>query len=110
MLRKIALFFAVMLIPVIAAASGDIGKDSWTYKDIKSLVDTGVITKPLVQDSLSREEVVGYINDGVHNVLAANRGFGIFRAVRRGACRPDRQTLQPCEGIYDRYDENPAEA
>jgi hypothetical protein len=73
MLRKIVLFFAVMLIPVIATASGDIGKDSSTYKDIRSLVDSGVITKPLTQDSLSREEVVEYINDGVHNVLAANR-------------------------------------
>ena len=78
MLRKIALFFAVMLIPGIASASGDIGKDILTYKDIKSLVYTGVITKPLVQDSLSREEVVGYINDGVHNVLAANTGASVF--------------------------------
>ncbi len=36
------------------------------------MIDSGVITKTLDKDSLTRAEVVEYINDGVHNVLAAS--------------------------------------
>ncbi len=74
MLKKIALLLAMVILPVLvlSADSATIGSDHWTYKDIKSLVDSGVISKPLTKDSLTRAEVVDYINDGVHNVLAAN--------------------------------------
>ncbi|MCE5299400.1 MAG: hypothetical protein LLG37_00800 [Spirochaetia bacterium] len=72
MLKKIALVLAVILAPVMLFA-GTINKDHWTYKDIKSLVDAGIISKPLTADSLTREEVVEYINDGVYNVLAAKK-------------------------------------
>ncbi len=74
MLKKIAILLAVLLVPVFVMSSGDtIGRDNWTYQDLKSLSDAGIITKPLTKDTLTRAEVVEYINDGVRNVLAANK-------------------------------------
>ena len=74
MLKKIAILLAVLLVPVMAFSSGDtIGRDHWSYKDIKSLVDSGVITKPLTKETLTRAEVVEYINDGISNVFAATK-------------------------------------
>jgi hypothetical protein len=73
MFKKISLLLVVILIPAVMFASGGtITRDSRTYQDIKSLVDDGVITKPLTKESLSRDEAVEYINNGVHNMLAAN--------------------------------------
>lgn len=72
MLKKIVLVLALVVLPMAVFASTEaINSDHWTYKDIKSLIDAGVITKSLDKDSLTRDEVVGYINDGVNNVLAA---------------------------------------
>lgn len=71
MLKKIAFAVAVMLVPVFIFAGGMIEKGTQTYNDIEKLIGAGVITKPLVKQSLTREEVVGYINDGVDNVLYA---------------------------------------
>ncbi len=71
MLKKIAFAVAVMLVPVFLFAGGMIEKGTQTYNDIETLIGAGVITKPLVKQSLTREEVVGYINDGVDNVLYA---------------------------------------
>src|SRR5665811_896941 len=74
MSKKIAILLAVLLVPVFVMSSGDtIGRDNWTYQDLKSLCDAGIITKPLTKDTLTRGEVVEYINDGVHNVLALNK-------------------------------------
>ncbi|MEI7541625.1 MAG: hypothetical protein WCJ94_00015 [bacterium] len=73
MLKKIAILLAVLLVPVLIMSAGDtISRDQKTYQDLKSLSDAGIITKPLTKDNLTRAEVVEYINDGVHNVLAAN--------------------------------------
>jgi hypothetical protein len=73
MSKKISFLLVVILAPAILFAAGStVTRGDWSYQDIKSLVDAGVITKPLTKDTLTREEVVEYINDGVHNVLAAN--------------------------------------
>ncbi len=72
MSKKIIIALVVVLLPVfILAADEVIDKDHWAYKDIKSLVDAKVITMPLDKDQLTREEMVGYINNGVDNMLAA---------------------------------------
>jgi hypothetical protein len=74
MSKKIVILLAVLLVPVFVMSSGDtVGRDNWTYQDLKSLCDAGIITKPLTKDTLTRGEVVEYINDGVHNVLALNK-------------------------------------
>lgn len=73
MFKKIVIVLALFVLPLsVFAASEAINSDHWTYKDIKSLIDAGVITKSLDKDTLTRDEVVEYINDGVHNVLAAS--------------------------------------
>ena len=75
MVKKALVIIAALLMPfIIMAEAGEIGKDHWSYKDIQDLVDSGIITKPLTKDSLTRDEVVTYINNGVENVLAANTG------------------------------------
>ncbi|MFW6210761.1 MAG: hypothetical protein ACOC4H_01430 [bacterium] len=63
----------VVVIPVMIFGS-NITKDHWSYKDIKSLVDQGIITKPLNRDSLTRREAAEYIQNGVDNVLYAANG------------------------------------
>lgn len=74
MLKKIAILLAVLLVPVMGFSAGDtISSDHWSYKDVKSLVDSGIISIPLTKDTLTRAEVVEYINDGVSNVFAANK-------------------------------------
>jgi len=73
MLRKMAFVIALLIAPVMVfAAAGEIGKSDWAYQDIKSLVDSGIITKPLEKDTLTRAEAVEYINNGVNNVLYAD--------------------------------------
>jgi hypothetical protein len=73
MFRKIALVLLVVILPAaLFAAEEVIGKDNWSYKDIKDLVDSGVITKPLDKDTLTRSEAVEYIDNGVQNVLYAD--------------------------------------
>ncbi|HRU39000.1 MAG TPA: hypothetical protein P5511_03915, partial [Candidatus Goldiibacteriota bacterium] len=71
MSKKLVLAVMLAVLPFALFAAGEIDSSHWTYKDIKSLIDAGVITKSLDKESLTRDEVVEYINDGVANVLYA---------------------------------------
>jgi len=72
MSKKIIIALVIVLLPVFIFALDEvIDKDHWAYKDIQYLVDAKVITMPLTKDTLTREEVVGYINNGVDNILLA---------------------------------------
>lgn len=71
MLKKFVVFAVVMLVPFFVSGTDLIDSNHWTYKDIKSLIDSGVITKELNKETLTRDEVVEYINNGVENVLYA---------------------------------------
>ncbi len=71
MLKRILTVMAVVLVPVILFAGNTITKGSWAYDDIKGLVDSGIITKPLNKDALTGAEAAEYINNGVENVLYA---------------------------------------
>jgi hypothetical protein len=95
MLKKISILLAVLLVPVFIFSAGDtISSDHWSYKDIKSLVDSGVITKPLTKETLTRAEVVEYINDGVHNVFAAN-------AMASSTSASDTELLAQIDKLYN---------
>ncbi|PKL90525.1 MAG: hypothetical protein CVV21_12035 [Candidatus Goldiibacteriota bacterium HGW-Goldbacteria-1] len=75
MLKKIAVVLMLFIVPAFVFAADDlIGKDHWSYKNIKELSESGIITMPLEKDSLTRAEVVDYINNGVNNVLYAAAG------------------------------------
>jgi hypothetical protein len=71
MLKKFIVLLAVLLIPFFIFGTDVIDSNHWTYKDIKSLIDAGVITKELNKDTITRDEVVEYINNGVENILYA---------------------------------------
>ncbi|MCX8092822.1 MAG: hypothetical protein N3E50_01485, partial [Candidatus Goldbacteria bacterium] len=71
MLKKFIVLLVVLLVPFFVFGSDLIDSNHWTYKEIKSLIDSGIITKELNKDVLTREEVVEYINNGVENVLYA---------------------------------------
>ena len=71
MLKKFIVLVVVLLVPFFIFGTDLIDSNHWTYKDIKSLIDSGVITKELNKDALTRDEVVEYINNGVENVLYA---------------------------------------
>ena len=75
MLKKIAVVLMLLVVPAFVFAADElIGKDHWSYKNIKELSESGVITLPLEKDTLTRAEVVDYINNGVDNVLYAAAG------------------------------------
>ncbi|MBN2755423.1 MAG: hypothetical protein JXR81_11275 [Candidatus Goldbacteria bacterium] len=75
MLKKIAVVLMLFIVPAFVFAADDlIGKDHWSYKNIKELSESGIITMPLEKDALTRAEVVDYINNGVDNVLYAAAG------------------------------------
>lgn len=69
--KSVLLIMAVLLPLFIFALNEKIDKNHWSYNDIKELVDAGVITIPLDKETLTREEVVAYIKNGVENVLYA---------------------------------------
>ncbi len=72
MLKKVFIGLLIVLLPVfIFAINETIDKNHWSYNDIKGLVDAGVITIPLIKDTLTRAEAVEYIKNGVNNILYA---------------------------------------
>lgn len=72
MFRKVYMVLLVILLPIfILAVNETIDKNHWSYNDIKTLVDAGVIDIPLNKDVLTRQEVVEYIKNGVNNILYA---------------------------------------
>ena len=69
MMKRIKIMAVLLVIPAILAAAGpkiDPGSD--VYRDLKYLVNAGIITKSLDKKELTREEVVKYINNGVKNI------------------------------------------
>lgn len=71
MLKKFIVLAVVLFVPFFVFGTDLIDSNHWTYKEIKSLIDSGVITKELSKDVLTRDEVVEYINNGIENVLYA---------------------------------------